>query len=629
MNNDSISLIDIIDPTIVELIQLGFNSKTQIEFDTHPELSVAMTIVGKNNENFYRIPKGGLPQWTSFCKYIREFKNQYGICPGDELCKQCDNNKAKEYLEQKENEIKWYTCHAGLQDLAIPIKVADKIVAVLFGGQRRLKNDINYENEAKLKIDELLKKIPELDRNILYDKFMETPEITIIEAEVISNKLAEVAIHISDLARRNYEARSAIKMMTKFPGDFLKSKMSLNEIVQIFLEEMYQFISTQYIIVIRINHKNEIISFPKINVHKNSIKLDLLNKIDEMISHNPIGESLYLDNKNDLELIKVLNEMFDEMIITSMFINPVHFSWGGHGFFFYINPKLDELEISNGNIMKKRREFIHDISERIKSLIDIIDLYSEKDELIAEVTHRLKSPMQWLLTEATTLPPRFESLRKWLDIDPSIIESLHNIENIVNFLDTQTRNYIIVSTMDKEEIQYDLKMHPFGRLIEICVEQFRDLAEEREIRLISNVDSNCFGRSLFDWDQIQVIIHNLIDNAIKYSHSKHSVRIHCRLDELNNLYTVRVDSFGVGIAPEEYESIFNKFSRGKIMKDPRRFIPGTGIGLTVAKKIANDHGGDVKLVECRQGEGAANVGYIEEGWKVVFEFKLPFNIKEE
>jgi signal transduction histidine kinase len=138
-----------------------------------------------------------------------------------------------------------------------------------------------------------------------------------------------------------------------------------------------------------------------------------------------------------------------------------------------------------------------------------------------------------------------------------------------------------------------------------------------------SIDDKGYERSLFDWNQVQVVIHNLLDNAIKYSHRNRIVSISCRFDEHKKLYILKFDSYGVGIAKEEQENIFLKFRRGKIMKDPRRFIPGTGIGLTVSRKIARDHEGDVVLRECRQGEGVEGKGFIEEGWRVVFEFTLP------
>jgi signal transduction histidine kinase len=178
--------------------------------------------------------------------------------------------------------------------------------------------------------------------------------------------------------------------------------------------------------------------------------------------------------------------------------------------------------------------------------------------------------------------------------------------------------------MDKEGIAYDMKMHPLGKLLERCIDHYILLAQERGIKIKLLIESSCYKRSLFDWNQIEVVVNNLLDNAVKYSHYGHIVHVRARLDEASNKYVVQFNSFGVGIAHEEREAIFNKFHRGIIMKDPRRFIPGTGIGLTVARRIARDHEGDVRLVKCKQGPSELGRGYKEEGWKVVFELTLPF-----
>jgi len=193
---------------------------------------------------------------------------------------------------------------------------------------------------------------------------------------------------------------------------------------------------------------------------------------------------------------------------------------------------------------------------------------TENDNLIADLAHRLRSSMQCLMCEVTALVPRIEGLREHFETDSTIMESCKNIENIVHFLNNQVE-------------------------------------------------------SLFDWNSMDVAFSSLLDNAIKYSHSGQIVNIHGSVDTAKNTCQVLFDDFGLRIADEEVGLIFEKFRRGSNMEDPRRFIPGIGIGLTVARRIALDHGGDVYLEECKCGPNHKADKPDEKGWKVVFALEIP------
>jgi two-component system phosphate regulon sensor histidine kinase PhoR len=86
-------------------------------------------------------------------------------------------------------------------------------------------------------------------------------------------------------------------------------------------------------------------------------------------------------------------------------------------------------------------------------------------------------------------------------------------------------------------------------------------------------------------------VHNLIDNAIKYSAGAKEVRLVAHRDACN--LVIEVEDSGVGISPEEIGRVFDRFYRGK---DPRiRTIRGSGLGLTLVKRIVEAHGGTVQI----------------------------------
>jgi signal transduction histidine kinase len=108
-------------------------------------------------------------------------------------------------------------------------------------------------------------------------------------------------------------------------------------------------------------------------------------------------------------------------------------------------------------------------------------------------------------------------------------------------------------------------------------------------------------------ERIEQVLVNLIENAIKFSHDGGRVDIHTRVDA--GMLYVSVTDRGIGIAPESQERVFEKFhtlpsggGRGQ--------TKGTGLGLTICRKIVEAHGGAIWM-ESEAGTGS------------VFHFTLP------
>jgi signal transduction histidine kinase len=93
------------------------------------------------------------------------------------------------------------------------------------------------------------------------------------------------------------------------------------------------------------------------------------------------------------------------------------------------------------------------------------------------------------------------------------------------------------------------------------------------------------------------VLRQLLDNALKYASPSASIGISA--ERLDDNVIVHVSNDGPGIVPEELNSIFQKFYRGR---DVRERIPGTGLGLTIAREIVATHGGKL-TVSSQPGAG--------------------------
>jgi signal transduction histidine kinase len=101
-----------------------------------------------------------------------------------------------------------------------------------------------------------------------------------------------------------------------------------------------------------------------------------------------------------------------------------------------------------------------------------------------------------------------------------------------------------------------------------------------------------------DRTRLLTILANLLDNAIKYSPQGGTIRLSSRVDAENQRAEISVSDEGIGIDPEEMRTIFTRF--GRVVNADNSHIPGTGLGLYVARQLARLHGGDITMTSRRR-----------------------------
>ena len=143
-----------------------------------------------------------------------------------------------------------------------------------------------------------------------------------------------------------------------------------------------------------------------------------------------------------------------------------------------------------------------------------------------------------------------------------------------------------------ERHKYSMNVHPIASVIDKAAAQFKEIARSRGIEI--NVDSSVYRlpRVRFDWENMFTVFTNLIDNAVKYSHSNHSVDIGG--ERQGNKVCIEIADFGLGVLPEDTDKLFELYTQGRL-KDEKRFVQGTGIGLWVCQKIVKAHGGKITV----------------------------------
>ena len=173
------------------------------------------------------------------------------------------------------------------------------------------------------------------------------------------------------------------------------------------------------------------------------------------------------------------------------------------------------------------------------------------------------------------------------------------IDNELKKLDSHIHSFLDVLRMEAGEIKLSLEKCSMEKIIYDVVNEFKEQAASRNIELsVSTPEQNVL--ILVDREQIQRVLVNLVDNAIKYSPPHTKVQI---VVEDHERYVVcKVIDRGPGIPEEDLPYIFDPFFRASSQESTEDTSDGTGIGLAVVKSIVEAHNGRV-WVNSRVGQG--------------------------
>jgi two-component system sensor histidine kinase KdpD len=226
--------------------------------------------------------------------------------------------------------------------------------------------------------------------------------------------------------------------------------------------------------------------------------------------------------------------------------------------------------------------------------------------LLDSVTHELRTPLTSIKASITSLLSQSA-----LD-EPARDELLHVIDEESDRLNRLIEQAVEMAQLDAHKVQLEIKPLDAGNLIRTAVEQIRAAWPAREFRVTL---ASTLPSVLADADWIQKVLGNLLGNAVKYSQPNPSAQaqpVFVSADLQGDLLAISVADRGQGIDPLEQGMIFDKFYRGQSNRNPaqRNRVPGTGMGLAIARAIVAAHGGTISVTS-QLGHGS------------VFTFTLP------
>jgi signal transduction histidine kinase len=212
-------------------------------------------------------------------------------------------------------------------------------------------------------------------------------------------------------------------------------------------------------------------------------------------------------------------------------------------------------------------------------------------DFVSLVSHELRAPMASVVGSAQTLRQR------WRELTPDQRDSfLALIGSETERLAALVSDVLDTSRIEAGTFSYRFDDVDLAALVRDCVAGI-SLAQD-EVRVTADVHGE-LPRVRGDRDRLQQVLTNLIDNAVKFSPAGEEVTV--RAFHEDSRVEIEVADRGPGIPPEQQRVIFEKFGRGHGAGSPGK--PGTGLGLFIARSIAEAHGGSLE-VQSTPAQGA-------------------------
>ncbi len=211
-------------------------------------------------------------------------------------------------------------------------------------------------------------------------------------------------------------------------------------------------------------------------------------------------------------------------------------------------------------------------------------LDKENKELISNISHDLKTPI-------TAVKGYVEGIMDGVADTPEKMDRyIKTIYNKTIEMDHLINELTFYSKIDTNRIPYNFSKLNVDDYFSDCAEEVSLELETKGIRLIySNyVESDVLV--IADGEQIRRVIHNIIGNAIKYMDKSNGI-IQLRVKDVGDFIQVEIEDNGKGIAAKDIHYIFDRFYRTDVSRNSSK--GGSGIGLSIVKKIMEDHGGKV------------------------------------
>lgn len=217
----------------------------------------------------------------------------------------------------------------------------------------------------------------------------------------------------------------------------------------------------------------------------------------------------------------------------------------------------------------------------------------ENKELISNISHDLKTPVTTIKGYAEGIMDGVADTREKLE------KYVRTIYNKANEMDTLINELTLYSKIDTNRIPYNFNTISVNAYFDDCAEELSMELEAKSVEFgyFNYVEGEV--KVIADAEQIKRVIHNIVNNSLKYMDKTKGI-VNLRVKDVGDFIQVELEDNGRGIAAKDLTNIFDRFYRTDASRNSSK--GGSGIGLSIVKKIVEEHGGKIWATS-REGTG--------------------------
>jgi signal transduction histidine kinase len=215
-----------------------------------------------------------------------------------------------------------------------------------------------------------------------------------------------------------------------------------------------------------------------------------------------------------------------------------------------------------------------------------------KSEFLANMSHELRTPLNAIIGFSEVLAERMFG-----DLNDKQLEYLKDIHSSGHHLLTLINDILDLSKIEAGKMELDLARFDLSLALQSAVTLMRERAARNGVRLA--LDSDGIGEWVADERKVKQVLLNLLSNAVKFTPDGGCVSLGARRE--NGAMQISVTDTGMGIAAEDQAKVFEEFRQAE--GNYLRKSEGTGLGLALARRFVELHGGQLRL-QSESGKGS-------------------------
>ena len=283
--------------------------------------------------------------------------------------------------------------------------------------------------------------------------------------------------------------------------------------------------------------------------------------------------------------VLILTSTFLSWFMYREFVGPIRELKAGAERIKEGNLDNDVVINSGGEEIRELCNAFNEMRAELKDSIDARIVYEKQNrDLISNISHDLKTPV-------TTIKGYAEGIMDGVaDTPDKVAKYVRTIYNKASEMDVLINELTLYSKIDTNRIPYNFTILSVNDYFNDCSEDLSlDLeAKNVEFGYFNYVEKNV--RIIADPEQVKRVIHNIVNNSLKYM-DKPKGMINLRVKDVGDFVQIELEDNGKGIAAKDLPNIFDRFYRTDASRNSS--TGGSGIGLSVVKKIVEEHGGKI------------------------------------